>query len=93
MAPGFRRPNCCQLLLCRDSSDFSRARERRGPEQLDLGIEEDEVRRQHADDLERLAAQPKVLPNRIVAAAKRPLPEAVSQDDDLFLPELGLLLR
>ena len=66
--------------------------ERGGPEQLDLGIEEDEIRRQHADDLVGLAAEPQVLADRVVAAAKQPLPEAVREDDDLFLSELALLV-
>jgi hypothetical protein len=62
------------------------------PENLNIGIEKHEGRRQHADDLVRLAAQPQILPHRIVAAAKSALPEAVREDDDFFLPEFALRL-
>ena len=90
MAPGFSRPNCCQLLLCRDSSDFSRAVNAAGRNSWMSGLRNTKSLRQHADDLVRLAAKPKVLADRVIAAAEQPLPEAVRQDDDLLLPELAL---
>jgi hypothetical protein len=64
--------------------------ERGRAEQLDVGIEEHEARRHHADDLVRLAAEPQILADRIITAAKHALPETVREDDDLLLSELAL---
>ena len=59
---------------------------------MEIGIEEDEIRGQHADDLVGLAAQPDVLADRVIAAAEQPLPGAMGEDDDLLLSEFALLL-
>ena len=67
--------------------------ERGGAEELQIGIEEDELPGQHADDLVGLAAQPDVLPDGVVAAAKQPLPGSVRKDDDFLLAQLALRLR
>ena len=84
------RANCCQLLLWRDSSDFSRAVNAAGRNSWISGLRNTKSRRQHADDLVGLAAKAQVLADRVVAPAEQPLPEAVRQDDDLLLPELAL---
>ncbi len=62
---------------------------RRGP-QLNLGIDESPPLRHHADDHERVAIDPQVLPHGIIAAGKQPLPQPVAQNDLALLSDLGI---
>ena len=57
---------------------------------LDLGIEEDEALRRHADDAIRPAVQPEILSDGVLAAAQFAGPVVVADDDDIALPFLRL---
>ena len=71
VAPGLSRPTIDQLLLCRESSDRLLGREGQRQPQLDLGIDEEEVGRQDADDRVRLAVDPQVAADGVVAGRRR----------------------
>ena len=93
VAPGCSRPIIDQLLLWRASSDRSVGRERERQPQLDLGIDEEEVGRQDADDRVRLAVDAQVAADGVVSPAVELLPEPVGQDDLAICAELAFGLR
>jgi hypothetical protein len=63
-----------------------------GERRPDLGIalEEEEIRRHHADDRVGRAVEPQVLAHGLVAAGKEPLPQGVAQDDLVLGADLAV---
>ena len=67
--------------------------EREGHPDSQIGIEEGEIRRQHADHFVELVVETEIAADDAVDAAGLALGERVAEDGDLVTPQLALVLR